>query len=62
MEFQTFDIPHKISETYTEKYNSFIQKLWFEELLDLRAHTCFLNAPGHYLIAKMSSVLLYYFI
>ena len=40
----TFEIPHKISCPYIEKYN-FYTLLKFEEFLDLRAHRPFWNAP-----------------
>ena len=39
-----FEIPHKISYPYIERYD-FYAALKFQELLDLRAHTCFWNAP-----------------
>ena len=40
----TFEIPHKISYPYIERFH-FHTKLKFPELLDLRAHKCFWNAP-----------------
>ena len=40
----TSEIPHKISYPYNERY-SLNTKLNFLELLDLRAHKCFWNAP-----------------
>ena len=39
-----FEIPHKISCPYIERYD-FYTKLKFQELLDLRAHMCFAMAP-----------------
>ena len=39
-----FEIPHKISYTYIEIYD-FYTALKFLELLHLRAHTFFCNAP-----------------
>ena len=39
-----FEIPHKISYPYIERYE-FYTTLKFEELLDLRAHMRFWNAP-----------------
>ena len=39
-----FEIPHKISYPYIERYD-FYTTLKFQELLDLRAHTRFWNAP-----------------
>ena len=41
-----FEIPHKISYPYIERYD-FYAILKFLELLDLRAHKCFWNAPQH---------------
>ena len=46
----TFEIPHKISYPYMERYD-FYSKLEFWELLDLRAHKCFWNAPRTHNIA-----------
>ena len=40
-----FEIPHKISYPYIERC-TFYTQFQFQELLDLRAHMCFLNAPG----------------
>ena len=40
----TFEIPHKISYPYIGRFH-FHTKLKFQELLDLRAHKCFWNAP-----------------
>ena len=40
----TFEIPHKLSDPYIERYN-FDTMLKFSELLDLRAHTRFWNDP-----------------
>ena len=45
-----FEIPHKISYPYIERYN-FYTALEFYELLDLRAHTCFWNAPQYHTTA-----------
>ena len=39
-----FEIPHKISYSYIARYD-FYAILKFHELLDLRAHNCFWNAP-----------------
>ena len=39
-----FEIPHRISYPYIERY-VFYTTLKFSELLDLRAHTHFGNAP-----------------
>ena len=39
----TFEIPHKIYRTYLDRYDLYTT-LIFEELLDSRAHTRFLNA------------------
>ena len=41
----TFEIPHKISYPYIERCDVYTTKLKFQELLDLRAHKCFWNAP-----------------
>ena len=41
----TFEIPHKISYPYIERYD-FYTALKFQELLDLRAHMRFWNAPS----------------
>ena len=38
-------LPHKISYPYIERYD-FYTTWKFQELLDLRAHTCFWNAPS----------------
>ena len=43
----TFEIPHKISYPYTERYD-FYTKLKFYKLLDLRGNTQFWNAPWSY--------------
>ena len=40
----TFEIPHKISYPYIERYDIYTV-LKFSELLDLRAHECFWNTP-----------------
>ena len=39
-----FEIPHKISDPYIERYD-FYTTSKFSELLDLRAHTRYWNAP-----------------
>ena len=40
----TFEIPHQISYQYIERCAFYLDvKIW--ELLDLRAHKCFWNAP-----------------
>ena len=41
-----FEIPHKISYPYIERYD-FYTTLKCYELLDSRAHMCFWNTPGH---------------
>ena len=40
----TFEIPHKISYPYIERCRLYSQ-VKIKELLDLRAHKCFWNAP-----------------
>ena len=40
----TFEIPHKISYPYIERCE-FYSQVKFSELLDLRAHKSFWNAP-----------------
>ena len=40
----TFDIPHKIAYPYIERCRFYLQ-VKIQELLDLRAHKCFWNAP-----------------
>ena len=40
-----FEIPHKISYPYIERCG-FYSLVKIQELLDLRAHKCFWNAPG----------------
>ena len=43
----TFKIPHKISYPYIERCRFYSHvKIW--ELLDLRAHKCFLKRPPGY--------------
>ena len=39
-----FEIPHKISYPYIERCG-FYSQVKIQELLDLRAHKCFWNAP-----------------
>ena len=39
-----FEIPHKISDPYIERYD-FYTTSKFAELLDLRGHTRYWNAP-----------------
>ena len=43
----TFEIPHKISHPYIERCG-FYSQTNIQELLDLRAHKCFWNAPRIY--------------
>ena len=52
-----FEIPHKISYPYIERYD-FYTTLKFYELLDLRAHMRFWNAPlgPRYLLLKLCNV------
>ena len=45
-----FEIPHKISYPYIERY-VFYTTLKFWELLDLTALTCFWNAPWSPIVA-----------
>ena len=40
----TFEIPHNISYTYIERCR-FYSQVKISELLELRAHKCFWNAP-----------------
>ena len=40
----TFEIPHKVTYPYIEICKFYCQ-VKFQELLDLRAHMCFWNAP-----------------
>ena len=42
----TFEVPHKISHPYIERCG-FYSQVNFQELLDLRAHKCFWNAPRY---------------
>ena len=43
----TFEIPHKTSHPYIERWG-FYSQVTIYELLDLRAHKCFWNAPCPY--------------
>ena len=57
----TFEIPHKISYPYIERYD-FYRTIKLQELLDLKAHKCFWNAPwsrsarGHHTLYQTSLV------
>ena len=46
----SFEIPHKISDPYIERWWFYtVLKIW--ELLDLRGHKCFWNASQYHTIA-----------
>ena len=47
-----FEIPHRISYPYIERYD-FYTTLKFWGLLDLRAHTRFWNAPWPFLVVDL---------
>ena len=48
-----FEIPHKISYPYIERYD-FYTTCKFLELLDLRAHKCFWNVCSWYQVRSLS--------
>ena len=54
----TFEIPHKMSYPYMERYD-FYTTLKFSKLLDLRALTSFWNAPLKHIVIDLEIIMTY---